>query len=510
LRARCPWTAALAWSGRLDGFEADALLALRLRGGVLEIAPPAGQLEKARDLAGRLETVVQAGTSAAVAALAAYAEEVQDDELTPPGAALDDVLADLLVAHPGVLDEPLPPLGLVLALADLEVVQGSVGVPGAPWDPADVAGLSPAEIRRFVLARGFLRRYTDDEPSAEELATFLSLLTSSPLVLDKIADEVELDPVREPLLAAARRAAATPAQQAATELLAARSAEADGRPDAAEQLVLQALTHEPGLEPALRDAADYAAIRGDAAGADAYLRRAGSPADDGLRRALRPLLTSPPSGVPRNRPCPCGSGRKYKVCCQRKLAHPLSARAPARYASIATYAQRAPGMDTVAAYAALALPEAALFALDLAVFEGGLLDDYLDERGHLLPDDERALVGRWRETPLAPYEVTQVQPGVSATLRQLPGGASVRLLDRSLSRSAQRLDLLVARVLDDGGRPAPAGLAAPGRPVAPAGAVGALRGRLRARGGRRVLRAPTAAAAAEPRRSQPDAVHRQL
>ena len=88
-----------------------------------------------------------------------------------------------------------------------------------------------------------------------------------------------------------------------------------------------------------------------------------------------------------------------------------------------------------------------------AIFDSGILDDYLDERGELLPDDERALVERWRETPLAPYEVTQVQPGVSATLRSMSDGASVRLLDRSLSRSVQRLDLLVGRVLDDGDGP---------------------------------------------------------
>jgi hypothetical protein len=73
-----------------------------------------------------------------------------------------------------------------------------------------------------------------------------------------------------------------------------------------------------------------------------------------------------------------------------------------------------------------------MFALDLAIFDGGVLDDYLDERGALLPGDELAMVERWRSVPLAPYEVTVVQPGASLTMRPLLGGDPVRLADRSL------------------------------------------------------------------------------
>lgn len=52
-----------------------------------------------------------------------------------PGAALDIVLAELLTARPGVLDEPMPPLRMLLTAAGLEVVSGFVCVPGAPWLP---------------------------------------------------------------------------------------------------------------------------------------------------------------------------------------------------------------------------------------------------------------------------------------------------------------------------------------------------------------------------------------
>jgi hypothetical protein len=55
--------------------------------------------------------------------------------------------------------------------------------------------------------------------------------------------------------------------------------------------------------------------------------------------------------------------------------------------------------------------------------------------------------------PLAPYEVTAVQPGTSLTMRPLLDGDPVRLADQSLSRGVRRLDLLVARVLEDGDGP---------------------------------------------------------
>jgi SEC-C motif len=451
--------------GWLGAFEDDTILTLRLRGGALELGTLADQrADETEEVAKRLETVVEGCAGAALDALRVFADaagsdhagggERADDEPGLPGAPIDDMLAELLLAQPGLLDSPLPPLSLLLTAAGLEVTHGVVMLAGAPGDPDEVEDLSAEEIRWFTLARGFLWTHDADRVSAEELDRFLTVLTFSPLVLERVADEMERNPADEALLEAVRRAAATPIQRAAAALLAARSAEGDGRPVEAEELVLEALGHDPDLEPALCDAADYAATRGDAASADAHLRRAGAAPDDGLRRALRPLLVSPPRTTPRNSPCPCGSGRKYKLCCLRTPSHPLSARAQARYASIATYATRAASIDVAREYVELAEPEAAMFALDLAIFQGGILDDYLDERGDLLPDDERALVERWRSVPLAPYEVSAVQSGASVTMRPLLGGDLVCLADRSLSGSTQRLDLLVARVLDDGDGPA--------------------------------------------------------
>ena len=44
------------------------------------------------------------------------------DEPSDPGAPIDDVLVELLLARPGMLDDPMPPLSLLLTAAGLEVV----------------------------------------------------------------------------------------------------------------------------------------------------------------------------------------------------------------------------------------------------------------------------------------------------------------------------------------------------------------------------------------------------
>ena len=215
--------------GGLEEVEDDTILTLRLRDGAVEVrAQPEQQGDQAGEaVAERVKTVVQACAGSALGALRAFAdaagvdhaeheEEVgSHDEPSDPGAALDDVLAELLVAQPGVLDDPMPPLGLLLTAAGLEVAHGAVMLAGAPQDPDEVAGLSTEEIRWVTLARGFLRTQEADRVSAEELDRFLTVLTLSPLVLGRVADEVERDPADAALLEAARRASATPVRRRA-------------------------------------------------------------------------------------------------------------------------------------------------------------------------------------------------------------------------------------------------------------------------------------------------------
>jgi SEC-C motif len=237
------------------------------------------------------------------------------------------------------------------------------------------------------------------------------------------------------------------------ELFAARAAEGAGDSELANDLVAKALEIRPDLEPARHDAAQYAACRGDYVAADGHLRAARLP--DPLEPGLAEILAAADTETPRNRPCPCGSGRKFKVCCRGRTTPRLSTRARLVYALLGTYGERGPGTEIIRALAArTAFPaQYVMFCLDLALFRGGLVDRFLAARGHWLRQDERELIDRWRAVPVSVYETVSAARGKGVVLRRLPDEAPIQLTDRALSTSVKRLDLLCGRLLDDGDGP---------------------------------------------------------
>ncbi len=455
-------------AGWLDGFEPGTAIGLRLHGGRAEVVAAGDVLsglgnpeEFADQIAGQVEPLLVACMSRCREALVAYAtvagESSSDLDQAPPGAPVSDVVADLLAAVPGALGELLPPVGLLLTAAGFEVRGGLVGLAGTFWNAGEAVQLEPEEIVSSVLASTLLQTAGQGAPGEEWCSRFWTLLAAGPGVVERVADTVERSGAPPEMLDELRRSAAKPAQLAIAALLAARAAEADGDAEGASRLVQEAVAFDPALEPALADAGEYAAARGDYAVADAFLRRAGRPADDDLRRTLirlaRPAAPQT-GGVSRNKPCPCGSGKKYKACCLASAPRPLPERAAARHANIDAYIERAPCRDLVYALAE-ACEQAELWSLavDVAGFDAALAEEYLESRGPWLPADERALIGQWLDTPLAIYEVADVRRGSGVLVRPMPDGEPVWLADRSLSTDVRRLDLFLARLLDCGEGP---------------------------------------------------------
>ncbi|HZS22897.1 MAG TPA: SEC-C domain-containing protein, partial [Pseudonocardiaceae bacterium] len=282
--------------------------------------------------------------------------------------------------------------------------------------------------------------------------------------LDFLSGRIECHTTRggnlDAQVAALRSQARNREEKAAVALVAARAAEGAGDSVTARDLINEALTLRPGLEPALHDGAQYAAARGDYATADRYLRRAeqASPLRPGLSEAI--AATDHTSDVGRNSPCPCGSGRKFKACCLRDALPPLTARTQLVYALLGTYAERAPGLEAITPLIERTgnAAQYAMFLLDLVLFQGGLVDKFLAARGHWLHPDERELIDDWRQIPVTLYEAVDVQTDAGVTLRALPDGELIQVADKLFAQSVQRLDLLCGRVLHD--RSAPRMLAA--------------------------------------------------
>ncbi|WP_433541293.1 hypothetical protein ACQP10_10750 [Streptosporangium sandarakinum] len=368
-------------AGWLADVAAEDVVALRLRDGRLE--PSTVKLDSFP--ADRAMLVAQEFGERALDALRSFAEGIEPS----PGVPIDAVVLELLARAPETFADPLPPLAPLLRGASLEVRGGRVGVVGTPWDTGSVAGLSPLDIMRLTLSRSALRTYDE----GADLSRAVTYLSRSPEVLERIADEVEREPLSPRVLEA------LPRTEPAALLLAARSAEGEGRSFEAAGLIGEALSLAPGLAPAERDAAEYAACRTD-------------PGD------------------------------------------PLPARAEHLFRRLAAYGDRPARRRLVDDLVALSVRVAEPALADLALFENDVVGEFLDARGVWLRDDEVELLESWRRTPLRLWEVLGVE-GEEVTLRDAgPGGnGPVTVTDELLSRQAVPGDLMLTRLLGDGRGP---------------------------------------------------------
>ncbi|MGH9188368.1 MAG: SEC-C metal-binding domain-containing protein, partial [Acidimicrobiales bacterium] len=246
-------------------------------------------------------------------------------------------------------------------------------------------------------------------------------------------------------------------------LLAGLAHLADGDALAAERCLDEALGADPALAPAASELSLLALDRGDLDRTATLLARACcSPVnarwlDDQRRRA-----GGRDKKVGRNELCPCGSGRKSKRCCDGRGTPSLKVRSELMMVRLALFAAPRNGWSRLLAMAAASpgpdMDEGELeerthdqFLLDLAVFEGGLADEYLAERGPLLPDDERDLLTRAIAEPRRLWKLLEVDEGTGMRLQLAEGPGSptetLWLDERSGSRGRCPGEQILARVL---------------------------------------------------------------
>lgn len=194
--------------------------------------------------------------------------------------------------------------------------------------------------------------------------------------------------------------------------------------------------------------------------------------------------------VGRNAPCPCGSGKKYKKCCLPKESAPAVGGG-----------RDEPDMrlrDRLVTYVSRSLPEAE-FQRALREFHGEELElaaqgpdldtdegvaewaeflewcihdfhlstgrtpiaQFLADRGHSLPPDERAILEEWQDVAVGLHEVVDLEPGKSLTLRDVFTGETHRVREVRGSLSAARWDLVGGRLIRVRGEPQLAGVMTP-------------------------------------------------
>ncbi len=176
--------------------------------------------------------------------------------------------------------------------------------------------------------------------------------------------------------------------------------------------------------------------------------------------------------IGRNEPCPCGSGKKYKRCCLTKGVPALGFTPEERQKALGMlerFVEKELGREDDAAYDLfhdqwdvrvdelnptwIELSEAVYdmwFYLDYRLSGDALVVDLFLDRNPLLDPGVFRYLKLLRETALRLYEVVELLPGESVTLRDVLGGTKVTVRERLGSRSLTRHALVAARVIARG------------------------------------------------------------
>lgn len=141
-----------------------------------------------------------------------------------------------------------------------------------------------------------------------------------------------------------------------------------------------------------------------------------------LAEEIAPFAAVRPKAMAgRNDRCPCGSGKKYKQCHLGNEMHSLDDRAGWLYVKLMRFigvnSQNFPAaiaddiVDGVVSEDLRSMVHESYLPIDLALFEGGVAQWFLDAKRSLLPADEAELAERWIGANRSVYEVERSRPG---------------------------------------------------------------------------------------------------
>jgi hypothetical protein len=247
--------------------------------------------------------------------------------------------------------------------------------------------------------------------------------------------------------------------------LAARCDLAAGHPVEAEESFRRIVASDSRYHPALADLGWLQFDRSSFAEARKLLNETSS-GSEVVRELLDNYLQPTDAPVGRNEPCPCGVGKKFKRCHGSGAAMPpLDDRAAALVAKAMRLAttsdsnplgsfievpttwpatSRSEGRDLLRR-----LGEAGL-TVDVALFENGWLQRYLDVRGELLPADERSLAQQWTAEPFRLLQATTDIVNNQFTAVDLADGAERTIRSDSSQPVVAAGQHLIARLLPSG------------------------------------------------------------
>ncbi len=442
--------------GWLDGFANGDVVAFRLTEAGLSV-----------ELADAL-----ADDIAEVNALRASVESrLGDDE----GEEAVPLILDALTSAPGTFRRPVRPLGELLEAAGLEQRGFSFGRRGYPWRSfADrfndrrreqIVERYPFDaccVASFDRVCQAYEEFDETEPDVRAVGEALAhggvAEAFAAFVLhDSVTGDERLVRFANQLLVGSQGR-----RRAGSQYLLGVEAERRGDAHEAEHWFEGALRDDPDDAGSALAQVDYAVDRGDLSRALRLLRHSGLVPDEGTIEFLedaRREFESPWRSVGRNDSCPCGSGRKFKACCIREPKIPLAARMRLLRLKLGQFASAEHRRSRLVSVAISACdPDdpnlieqvrslvGNMAIVDFALYDGGVAADYLNQRGSLLPADERELVEAVLASPRVLWEVTEVDRGRGLVLRDTATAETIHVVERTASREAQVGELVISRV----------------------------------------------------------------
>lgn len=386
------------------------------------------------------------------------------------GYDLFPILIEAIASKPGLFTSPVRPIGDLLETVGLEYRDGMVGPAGTQWRHAAVVFADDlrtkvAEIYGFdmcchaafdTVVDAWSRNMEPSQPQPDAVVTVEALAhrdvahAFTSWVEAMGGDTIDIAAFYEEIGERAGRRGAHALERAAWLWFA------DGGMGSAIEDAELAIAISPQSEGATLLLGHVAAIQGEYQRALQLLQR--SNPDDPWTDILERIFVPYPDAR-RNDPCPCGSGRKHKVCCAQNPRISAISRMNLLSEKIIEFQQTVTSskLSQLARVAASAVDGASEpdeadrymnhpFLIEIAAIEGSL-DDFVTLWGPFLPQDERDTVDLWLTATRALWEVTEEPTIPYVTLRDTRTGDTVTVYDETLTPNIHTGDLLLGMVV---------------------------------------------------------------
>jgi len=385
------------------------------------------------------------------------------------------MLTEVFVLRPELRGTQIPPLVDLIEAAGLQRDGRYVARAGFDFERERVRRRVQNVANQFELREPEVQAYATlaiawhgwttrrDEVEPELLAAAAHTLDLIPVATAFVDEECDPEkPERLDDLVAFGEAlieAVSGRRQAGAAWLVAQALGVAGRTDRFEEWIDTALLFDDDHVLALYDKAWFEFDRGEARKAKALLTRLGARAFAHDIAILDAVLAPARPSARRNDPCPCGSGRKYKHCHLGVNEVPLDARLTWLYRKVNWWLERRhrPEVDSMAwlrarnsAMSPSQLLETDPLIADSVLTEGGRFDEWLAERGALLPSDEALLAGQWALVDRSVFEVAEVRLDEGMTVRDVRTGDVVEVQERLGTHDIKVGWYLLARPLPTG------------------------------------------------------------